>query len=75
MTPHDSNFFNGPAENWLHHDRWLREVARQLVRDAADADELVQEAWLAAVSLIGSSAEDLGSSFANYLFKPSQVRP
>jgi RNA polymerase sigma factor (sigma-70 family) len=38
-----------PIENLLRHRAWVRNVARALVRGAQDADDLEQEAWLAAV--------------------------
>ncbi len=37
------------AERLLEHASWLRALARHLVDDAAAADDLVQETWLAAV--------------------------
>lgn len=36
-------------ESLLEHSRWTRELARHLVRDPHDADDLVQRAWLAAL--------------------------
>lgn len=38
-----------PAGALLEHSSWVRELAHQLVRDAADADDVVQEAYLAAL--------------------------
>jgi RNA polymerase sigma-70 factor (ECF subfamily) len=37
------------VEEFLEHAGWVRRLARQLVRDQALADDVVQEAWLAAV--------------------------
>lgn len=36
-------------EQLLEHDTWLRNLAAELVRDPATADDLVQETWLAAM--------------------------
>jgi RNA polymerase sigma-70 factor (ECF subfamily) len=38
-----------PLEELLTHARWARALARQLLRDEQRADDVVQEAWLAAV--------------------------
>jgi RNA polymerase sigma-70 factor (ECF subfamily) len=38
-----------PLEELLAHARWARALARQLLRDEQRADDVVQEAWLAAV--------------------------
>ena len=38
-----------PIENLLRHRAWVRSVARALVRGDQEADDLEQEAWLAAV--------------------------
>ena len=38
------------VEDLLHHAEWMRRLARRLVEDEAAADDLVQEAWLAALS-------------------------
>ena len=37
------------VEELLEHSAWARALARQLVADAATADDLVQDAWLAAL--------------------------
>src|SRR5258705_4223124 len=37
------------VEGLLTHARWARALARQLLRDEQRADDVVQEAWLAAV--------------------------
>lgn len=37
------------AEELLEHTGWVRRLARRLVRDAAAADDVVQETWLAAL--------------------------
>ena len=37
------------VESLLQHDRWLRDLAARLARDESEADELVQETWLAAL--------------------------
>jgi len=37
------------VEELLEHSAWARALARQLVADAATADDLVQDAWLAAM--------------------------
>ncbi|MCE9637291.1 MAG: sigma-70 family RNA polymerase sigma factor [Planctomycetes bacterium] len=37
-----------PAEELLRHREWVRALARSLVRDDATADDLAQDAWLAA---------------------------
>jgi RNA polymerase sigma-70 factor (ECF subfamily) len=37
------------AEELLRHREWVRALARTLVRDDASADDLAQDAWLAAV--------------------------
>jgi RNA polymerase sigma-70 factor (ECF subfamily) len=36
-----------PTEEVLRHFRWMRPLARSLVRDAGAAEELVQDSWLA----------------------------
>lgn len=36
-------------ENLLAHDGWVRSLAVRLVRDEGDADDLMQDAWLAAM--------------------------
>ncbi len=36
-------------ETLLAHGAWVRALARRLVRDSAEADDVVQEAWLAAL--------------------------
>lgn len=41
---------NFPADELLRHSRWLRRLARSLVLDDAEADDLVQETWLQALS-------------------------
>jgi RNA polymerase sigma-70 factor (ECF subfamily) len=38
-----------PFERLLEHAAWLRSLARHLVDDAAAAEDLVQETWLAAI--------------------------
>ena len=38
-----------PLEELLSHAHWARALARQLLRDEERADDVVQEAWLAAV--------------------------
>ncbi len=36
-------------ESLLRHERWVRALARSLLRDAARADDVAQETWLAAI--------------------------
>ncbi len=36
-------------EELLQHERWMRHLARRLVRDEASADDLVQQTWLEAL--------------------------
>ena len=36
-------------EDLLAHSQWARALARTLVRDAATAEDLVQETWVAAL--------------------------
>src|SRR5512132_2336194 len=38
-----------PVERLLEHREWVRALARSLVEGAADADDLAQEAWVAAL--------------------------
>src|SRR5690606_16202063 len=38
------------AEQLLRHSEWARALARHLVGDAADAEDIVQEAWIAALA-------------------------
>ena len=45
MTPPDPL----PIDQLLRHDRWLRALASSLARPGCEADDLVQEAWLAAL--------------------------
>src|SRR5258706_12828692 len=39
-----------PVEELLAHRQWVRNLARSLVRDVNAADDLEQEAWLAALN-------------------------
>jgi RNA polymerase sigma-70 factor (ECF subfamily) len=39
----------GRLEDWLSHAGWLRRLARGLVLDDAEADDVLQETWLAAL--------------------------
>ncbi len=39
---------SGVSPHFLEHLDWVRDLARSLVRDASQADDLSQEAWLAA---------------------------
>jgi len=45
MTPPDPL----PIDQLLRHDRWLRALASSLARPGCEADDLVQETWLAAL--------------------------
>ena len=47
---HDPEDVMNRAEHLLEHSDFLGSLARHLVRDAADADDLVQETWAAALS-------------------------
>ena len=38
-----------PIETLLRHSEWAQALARRLVSDDATADDVVQEAWLAAL--------------------------
>ncbi|MEW6747778.1 MAG: sigma-70 family RNA polymerase sigma factor [Planctomycetota bacterium] len=38
-----------PIEAMLAHERWVRALARSLVLDEADSDDVVQQAWIAAL--------------------------
>src|SRR5205814_10341316 len=56
MTMTDSGrAFDAPRDGFatpeelLAHAGWVRALARELVRDASTADDLVQETWLAAL--------------------------
>jgi RNA polymerase sigma-70 factor (ECF subfamily) len=46
------------AEELLAQRAWLRTLAARLVRDEAERDDLVQEAWLAALQHIGAGTAD-----------------
>ena len=37
------------AEQLLQHSQWAQSLARHLVGDAAEAEDLVQDAWMAAL--------------------------
>src|SRR5262245_4977138 len=50
-------------EQCLAHDRRLRALARELVRDASTADDLVQDAWLALLER-GTDVRSLSSWLA-----------
>ncbi len=45
----DASALDPELERLLDHSDWLRALARKLVGDAATADDLVQETWLAAM--------------------------
>jgi RNA polymerase sigma-70 factor (ECF subfamily) len=52
----------GPAPNFdelLAHAAWVRQLARQLVRDEARADDVVQETWTAALQHPPRTASNL----------------
>jgi len=56
MTTHD-------PEALLAHQAWMRRLAAGLVRDAGEADDVVQEAWVAALEARGPIG-DLGAWLA-----------
>ena len=45
----------GTPEEMLEHSGWVRALARALVRDAATADDIAQETWLAALRRAAST--------------------
>ena len=49
-----------PFERLLAHTAWLRRLARSLLSDPAEADDIVQETWVAALEHSGT-ASDAGS--------------
>lgn len=46
-------------EDLLAHAGWVRELARQLTRNTSDADDLVQNTWVAALRSPPTSSENL----------------
>lgn len=52
------------VESLLAHSDWIRRVARRLVGDAARAEDLVQESWLAALRRPPRHGENLRGWFA-----------
>jgi DNA-directed RNA polymerase specialized sigma24 family protein len=48
MDPKEPNL---EPEDLLVHDGWVRALVRRLVYDPAEADELAQETWLAALQV------------------------
>ena len=62
MQPLDSQ---AGLEGLMEHSDWARRLATQLVGDAQRADDLVQEAWLAAIKNPPSHAENLRGWFGS----------
>lgn len=56
-------------EDLLHHATWIRELARKLVRDESRRDDVVQDAWVAALTTprdrIGDLRAWLGGVISN----------
>ena len=54
-----------PGDELLAHTAWIRRVAASLVRDTADADDVVQATWLAALQSPPASGSRLAAWLAS----------
>jgi RNA polymerase sigma factor (sigma-70 family) len=63
-----------PPEAMLEHAAWLRRLAASLVRNDGDADDLVQETWLAALHTPPREAGPAGGWLAEVLRNAFRMR-
>lgn len=63
-----------PLDALLAQQAWVRALARSLVRSDADADDLAQEAWVAAMRAPPSSAASARGWFASVLRNAARMR-
>ncbi|MCE9594221.1 MAG: sigma-70 family RNA polymerase sigma factor [Planctomycetes bacterium] len=62
------------ARELLHHGDWIRGLARSLVRDPNEADDLAQEAWLAAMKHGPRHGENVRGWFATVMHNALRMR-